>query len=644
MADNAPKTLNCSSCGAPLEFDGKSSIVRCRFCKNITLVPGLPSAQEATPRASLDEVRRLAQNGNLTEAIRRYRDLYGAGLKEAKDAVDALAAGKVVEVHRVFSGPLNAEETSRVLDEVKDLLQAGNKIAALQHYREINDVSLTQAKAVVDQIEAALTGIQIPPRPEIRGQPSATRLPIKSRLLAAIITILAILVITGGFLAFVLSEQGNLFVPRLYATGPVALVSSEPGIPPDVAAQFYNPVADTRLIGLVDGSTGKLRWQAESLAGDRYADAIADGDDLIYAASGTTLLAYHKSDGSLAWSAQMPDKLNYGETSLLVTAGRVLTVNVDQSIQAYDASTGSLAWSRRLAGYDRTLRLMGGLLVVMDYIPDSYTYSLFFLDPADGKQQRLLTPSCQNDQNYSAELDLESGLLYLASENALMVVYDTSYGCVQRLDFTTGQVTWQSNSADGFSFSSYGFNSLLTATTLYFAAGSQLLAVDKSSGKTQALFDNPDYDFVPLAVSGNTLLVSARRTRGTERFELWGVNPISGAQLWQMDLQGAAPIDPPNELSGLVDETKTGWTWRLVQAGLILIKFQANPNQLVLDVINPIDGTLLSEQMVVMKLVTGDFYFIPTVIGWQDNVIYLSLDSKIYVLDISSGKVLIHFQ
>jgi hypothetical protein len=48
--------------------------------------------------------------------------------------------------------------------------------------------------------------------------------------------------------------------------------------------------------------------------------------------------------------------------------------------------------------------------------------------------------------------------------------------------------------------------------------------------------------------------------------------------------------------------------------------------------------------MVVMKLVTGDFYFIPTVIGWQDNVIYLSLDSKIYVLDISSGKVLIHFQ
>ncbi len=102
--------------------------MRCRFCKNIALIPGLPAAQEATPRASLDEVRLLAQNGNLVEAIRRYRELYGVGLKEARDAVDALAAGKVVEVHRVFSGPLSAEETSRVLDEVKDLLASGNKI------------------------------------------------------------------------------------------------------------------------------------------------------------------------------------------------------------------------------------------------------------------------------------------------------------------------------------------------------------------------------------------------------------------------------------------------------------------------------------------------------------------------------------
>jgi len=57
-----------------------------------------------------------------------------------------MAAGKVVEVHRVFSGPFSPEETSRVLDEVKELLRSGNKIAAIKHYREVDDVSLTQAR------------------------------------------------------------------------------------------------------------------------------------------------------------------------------------------------------------------------------------------------------------------------------------------------------------------------------------------------------------------------------------------------------------------------------------------------------------------------------------------------------------------
>jgi ribosomal protein L7/L12 len=315
MADNSPITLNCPSCGAALEFDGTSSIVRCRYCKNIALVPGLPAAQEATPRASLDAVRRLVQNGNLIEAVSRYHQLYGVGLKEAKDAVDALAAGKVVEVHRVFSGPLNAEETSRVLEEVKKLLQSGNKIAAIKHYREVDDVSLTQAKAVVDRIQAELTGIPLAPRPEILGYPSSTLQPIKSRRWFGIVITLAILVIVGGILAFAMFGHGNLFAPRLYASGQVALVSSGPGSPPDVAALFYKPDADTRLIGLVDGSTGKLRWQAEPLAGDGYADAIAVGSDLVYVANGNALLAYQKSDGSLAWQAQMPDKLNFGETT-----------------------------------------------------------------------------------------------------------------------------------------------------------------------------------------------------------------------------------------------------------------------------------------------------------------------------------------
>ena len=643
MADNKPTTLTCPSCGAPLDFDGTSSVVRCKFCKNIALVPGLPAAKEATPRASLDEVRRLAQNGNVIDAIRRYRELYGAGLKEAKDAVDALSAGKVIEVHRVFAGPLTADETSRILDEVKELLQSGNKIAAIKRYREVNDVSLTQAKYAVDQVEAALTGIPVPTRPVIMGQPSAT--PVKARKSVSFAIVIVLIVIAIGGLAFALSRQGNsnLFIPQLNVSGPTILISSTPGTPPDLVALFYNPEADTRLVGLVDGTTGKLRWQAEPLSGNGYVDAIAASGNLVYAANGTTLLAYQKSDGSLAWQTQMPDKLNYGDATLLVTGGRVITLNADQSLQAYNASSGSLVWNRRLAGYDRTLRLMGDSLVVLDYTENTYTYSLFFINPLDGSEQRTLTPTCQYDQYSTATLDTDSGLLYVEAENALYLVYDSSNGCVQRLDFTGGGMAWQITTEDSFNFSPYGLNPLMTGTTLYFSNGSQLLAVDKQAGTMQTLLANEDYDFVPLAVKGDTLLVRARRTRGTERFELWGVNAATGKQLWQMELQGASPIDPPNELSGLVDDTDSGFTWRLVPAGLILIKFQAAPNQIALDTINPADGTILNQLIVPLKQVTGDFYSVPSVIGWQDNLIYLDLESGIYALDITSGKVTFHY-
>ena len=645
MADNTPMKLNCPSCGAPLEFDGTSSVIRCKFCKNIAFVPGIPSAQDATPRASLDEIRQLVQNGNLVDAIRRYSELYGVDSSESKDAMDALAAGKVVDVHQVFSGPPSAEDTSRVLEDVKSLLRSGNKIGAIKRYREVHDVSLTQAKFVVDQVEAALNGTPAPRPPEFHGQPSPVSKPAKPGRWLGCIVVIFILAIVGGILALVLSRQGtsNPFVAPLNASGPFILVPSGSATAPDVVGLFFNVDKDVRQIGLLNGTTGSLTWQAAPLAADGYADAVAASGDLVYTASGSTLLAYKKSDGSLAWQTQMPDKLNYGDTTMLVTAGRVITLNNDQSLQAYDAATGSLVWNRRLAGNDSTLRLMGGSLVVLDYIGDSYDYSLIFLNPVDGSQKRAITPACQVDQYSSDSLYLDSGLIYVQSENALYLIYESSDGCIQRVDFTTGQLVWQTVTQDGFSFEPYGFNGLMTATVFYFNGDNQLLAVDKSTGAVKTLLKNADYDLFPLAMSGNTLLVRARRTRGTERYELWGVDATSGTSVWQTVLQNASPIDPPDGMSGLIDNTDTGYTWKMLPAGLMLIKFQGAPNQMVLDTINPTDGSVQGEKIVPLTQVIGDFYSIPSVIGWQDNVVYLEVEAEIYALDVTTGKELFHY-
>jgi hypothetical protein len=104
-------------------------------------------------------------------------------------------------------------------------------------------------------------------------------------------------------------------------------------------------------------------------------------------------------------------------------------------------------------------------------------------------------------------------------------------------------------------------------------------------------------------------------------------------------MQGASPIDPPNEMSGLIDDTSLGWTWKLASSGLVVIEFQAKPNQLVLETFDPATGTSMGKKALPLKRISGDFYDIPTVLGWQGNVAYLSMDLNIYSLDVTTGQL-----
>ncbi len=629
-----PSTLNCPACGAPLDADGTRAVVRCKFCGNVSLIPGIPPSQAAAPASALDEIRQMAGGGALAEAVEHYRQTYGVDLQEAKDAVDALQAGRLATSST--PGMPNREELTKALEDVQRLLAAGDKIGAIKVYREHYDVSLTRAQYAIDQIAAGQTAW-----PEgFRGsgvQAQERRTSPVGKLLAIIITLVIVLAVIGG-VVFAMLQTGGPLSKHYYPNSPVDLVPSENDTSPDIAALFYDPNADTRFIGLVDGTTGKLRWQAAKLSGEGFAEAVASGPHLVYAANETNLLAYQKSDGSLAWQAQMPDKLNYGSSTLLVTAGRVITNNADQTIQAYDAETGKLVWSKRLRGYDRALHLIGSALVVIDYTDNDYHYGLIFLDPTNGDQKNSITPACTYN-DYDFNINSEPGLVYDQAGKALFLVYGSPYGCVQRLDLANGQISWSATSKNSFNISPDGFQYLMTGSRLYFSNENDLLEVDKSAGTMQVLLTNPDYSLLPLAMAGDKLIARARRTRGTERFELWGVEAASGSLAWRLDMQEASPIDPPNEMAGLIDDTDSGWTWRLAPSGLVIMKFQAQPNQLIMETFNPADGTSLGTQTIKLNKVSGDFYEIPTVISWQGNIAYLSLESNIYTLDVTSGKL-----
>ncbi len=361
MNDETPKTLTCPSCGAPLEFDGRNPVVRCQFCKTPAYLPGVHPPHD--------------EDG--------------------------------MQVHQAVPGPATAIQTGRVLKEVQDLLRQGNKIEAIKRYREATDVSMVKATDVVDRVEAALQGLPLPVRQEIsRSLYPVAKKTIKTGAWLGCAVTAVIVLFVGGILALTLSQPGGPFVPRLIANGPAGLVKTGDGLP-SIAAALYDVNKERYGVGLLSGDKGKLLWQVPFLTGANYLDAVLPGSDVVYATAGADLLALRTSDGSTAWQAVMPDRLNYSESSLLVTGSRVIANNADQSIQAYDAANGRLVWSRRLAGYDRSLRMIGSSLVLFDYAGDDYVYSLFFLDPVDGSQQRVLTPGCATDEFSSATLDPE---------------------------------------------------------------------------------------------------------------------------------------------------------------------------------------------------------------------------------------------
>jgi ribosomal protein L7/L12 len=122
--DNPPGVRQCENCGADLP----------RTVRSVALTASL----EQEVRGLLDRERKI-------EAIKRVREVTGAGLKEARDAVEAVEQGLT---------PVDAfvlEEPS--LRELVELVRNGNKILAIKLYRDSTGAGLREAKDAVEALE-----------------------------------------------------------------------------------------------------------------------------------------------------------------------------------------------------------------------------------------------------------------------------------------------------------------------------------------------------------------------------------------------------------------------------------------------------------------------------------------------------------
>ena len=103
-----------------------------------------PPPSSVGDRAFEDEVATLLEQGQKIEAIKRYRERMGVGLKEAKDAVEAIQRGQAAR-----SGPQGDRDLE---NEVVSFLEQGQKIEAIKRYRERTGVGLKEAKDAVERM------------------------------------------------------------------------------------------------------------------------------------------------------------------------------------------------------------------------------------------------------------------------------------------------------------------------------------------------------------------------------------------------------------------------------------------------------------------------------------------------------------
>lgn len=124
----------------------------------------------------LAKLRELLQQGKMIEAIKHFRASGGGSLAEAKEALEQLSHS--LKAERLDSSTPRPEPDPARLGKVRAALKRGDKIEAIKRYREAMGVGLKDAKDAVDRMESEYRGAPNVSLPTPNNLP--TNAPMKS--------------------------------------------------------------------------------------------------------------------------------------------------------------------------------------------------------------------------------------------------------------------------------------------------------------------------------------------------------------------------------------------------------------------------------------------------------------------------------
>jgi ribosomal protein L7/L12 len=145
--ENSESAERCEKCLAWLVQDSD--------VRGVAPPPGTPEPPPAEDEL-LNRIAALLADGRKIEAVRVYREARGVGLAEAKTAVELVEAGR--QWSATTQTPPSAEPG--LVDDVLEHVRAGRWIHAIKLYRETTGSGLKEAKEAVEAM-ARSAGIPV---------------------------------------------------------------------------------------------------------------------------------------------------------------------------------------------------------------------------------------------------------------------------------------------------------------------------------------------------------------------------------------------------------------------------------------------------------------------------------------------------
>lgn len=460
-----------------------------------------------------------------------------------------------------------------------------------------------------------------------------------SRLLAVVVVAVAmVLVAAGVVLALVLSRVGGTgggTVPepmrRSVRGEPIPLPSDRTG-PADLLLFTYDIPSSQTFWTYLDGAAPAWRWDSPPLTSNADDVRPVIRGDSVYLVDETRLYALNLADGSVRWQTTLSDKvLNICRDCLQVVGDYVIVLTNDGHLHGLEIPSGRPAWEVVLNETPRQLWQVGGKIAVMDKeAPGDYRSMYMQLrDPTTGQMVQHLQGVCPRDHGEDVLPIYDPIILLAPGGKDVYFFYSGFPGCAQRWDVENARLVWQTAAQEENYYSDLNRQPIWTEQAIYGAYEGQLMAFDTATGERRILMDDPNYELAPVAESGGVLIVLAERTRGSTRYELWGVAVGTSERRWQRLFEGEEPLEEPGAWAG------SALSWHLTPRGLMVLHMQQEPRRFVLETIDPQTGATSGQAQIDLADDTWPW----EAAAWTNDYLWVTT-IKLYALDLGSGELL----